>query len=225
MARRHGLPLALAVTDADVDCDTVDELTSDAVGVIEPDREDVAHTDMVIERVFLGDEDAQAEARKEPVQHALPERDAVMVALADGQLVDERERVPDPLKEVQLDVDLDRVGEPEKVWLTDPEREVKLLGGRDGDCVSVPNCVVVREPVLAADDEREADWQPDTDADLEIDLLPETEPVREGDPLLDRENVLVIVNVGVVTSVGGLVCVIDDDDTCDGDLVREVVIE
>ena len=78
IAWRHGLAVALAVTDADVDCDAVLDGTSDAERAAEPEREPDAHAEMVFWIVTVGDADVLAEAREEDVPHALPERDAVI---------------------------------------------------------------------------------------------------------------------------------------------------
>lgn len=174
--------------------------------VAEPEREPDEHADDESEPVTVSDEDEHIDARAEPVVHTLAERENVPVTLADTKLDAEREYVPDALTDAHPVDEMERVGEPVKEGLTEPERETRSDGGREGDCDGVPPaCVVVREPVNAVDDDEDTVRQPDTDADRESDFRPLSDGVPDGDPLVDCEKVLVRESVRVMTSVGGRV--------------------
>jgi len=153
IAWRHGLALALAVTDVDIDCDGVAEVAPEKLGAAEPERETDAQPEPVRDTVAVTDADATAETRDE------------FVPLA----VELRENVPDALADAQLDAEFERVGEPVKDGLTVPEREPGSDGGRDGDCDGVPSCVVVRVPVAAVDAETDVVWSAEADANFDDD--------------------------------------------------------
>lgn len=91
IAWRHGLALALAVTDADVDCDAVLDGTSDAERAAEPEREPDAHAEMVFWIVTVGDVEVLAVAREDRDGEPVLERDAVIDAVDEAQGEADRE--------------------------------------------------------------------------------------------------------------------------------------